>query len=280
MIICYSQGFLFIKTRKTAGSSLEIALSRVCNDRDVVTPLHEKYEEEAFRKREGGHPPCNYKKPLLAHRTIRSWRRLLGRRGREDLFHEHSTAEQIRSVIGDETWRKLYKFTVERNPWDRAVSRYYWEKQRRQAEFEKTWKVPYPGISDCLRYYAEQKPNWLSNWYHYAIDGEIVVDKVLFYESLSQDLDSMKRELGITGDISLPKKRAKSGYRADRHYSEVLSEADRNLIAQVCHQEIEAFGYEFESAAAEKHRGARQERAPAASKDSAAEQGPRVTLPR
>src|SRR5690606_13566686 len=97
-----------------------------------------------------------------------------------------------------------------RNPWDRAVSRYYWEKQRRQNAFETRWKVPYPGISDCLRYYAEHKLNWLSNWRHYTIDDVIAADKVLFYEKLAEDLEVLKHEAGIRGDISLPAERAKS----------------------------------------------------------------------
>jgi hypothetical protein len=95
----------------------------------------------------------------------------------------------------------------------------------------------------------------LSNWGHYAIDDEIAVDRVLFYERLTDDLAALERELGLdAGALALPEKRAKGGHRADRrHYSEVLSDADRELIARVCQREIEAFGYEFDDRSSRSH---------------------------
>ena len=38
MIASFSRGFVFIKGRKTAGTSIEIALSRFCSEGDVITP--------------------------------------------------------------------------------------------------------------------------------------------------------------------------------------------------------------------------------------------------
>jgi len=39
MIISHAHRFVFIKTRKTAGTSLEIARSRYCGARDVITAI-------------------------------------------------------------------------------------------------------------------------------------------------------------------------------------------------------------------------------------------------
>lgn len=248
MIICYSQNLLFIKTRKTAGTSVEIALSRLCSETDVVTPLVEHYGEEELRRAEGGHPPCNWKKTLPQHRTWGEWRELLLSGKRTRMFTQHSTAADIKHAIGEPAWNRLFKFTIERNPWDRAVSRYWWEKQRREDRFVKAYGKPFPGITESLRCYAEHKQSWLSNWGHYTIDDELAVDKVLFYEQLFDDLEDLKREAGIEGDISLPERRAKSGFRPkERHYSDLLCEEARDLIAQVCRREIEAFGYQFET---------------------------------
>lgn len=248
MIICNSQKFLFIKTRKTAGTSVEIALSRVCRDGDVVTPLTELRGEEELRRTEGGLAPCNWKKTVLQHRTWTEWRNLVLNGERANRFTQHSTAAAIKRAIGDSVWNRLFKFTIERNPWDRAVSRYWWEKYRRERQFEKVHGRPFPGINETLRYYAEHKLSWLSNWEHYTINDQIAVDKVLFYERLSGDLEDLRREAGIEGDISLPEKRAKSGFRPDGgHYSEILSEEDRDLVARVCRREIAAFGYRFET---------------------------------
>ena len=52
MIVSFSKRFIFIKTRKTAGTSMEIALSGQCADGDIVTPIVP--EDELLRFRQGG----------------------------------------------------------------------------------------------------------------------------------------------------------------------------------------------------------------------------------
>lgn len=39
LIICHKYEFIFLKTRKTAGSSIELALASLCSDGDVITPM-------------------------------------------------------------------------------------------------------------------------------------------------------------------------------------------------------------------------------------------------
>ena len=39
MIISHSNRYIFVKSQKTAGTSIEAALSRYCADNDMVTPL-------------------------------------------------------------------------------------------------------------------------------------------------------------------------------------------------------------------------------------------------
>jgi hypothetical protein len=40
MIISHEHKFIFLKTRKMAGTSIEIALSRFCGDEDIITPIN------------------------------------------------------------------------------------------------------------------------------------------------------------------------------------------------------------------------------------------------
>ena len=49
MIICHKHKFIFVKTRKTAGSSVEIFLSKYCGPSCVITPLSK--EDEILRKK-------------------------------------------------------------------------------------------------------------------------------------------------------------------------------------------------------------------------------------
>jgi len=41
MIISHTHKFIFIKSEKTAGTSIEAALSRYCSGDDVVTPIND-----------------------------------------------------------------------------------------------------------------------------------------------------------------------------------------------------------------------------------------------
>ncbi|MCL7936643.1 MAG: hypothetical protein M8844_00675 [marine benthic group bacterium] len=46
-----------MKSQKTGGTSLELALSRYCGPEDVITPLNEKHERQ--RRELGGLGPRN-----------------------------------------------------------------------------------------------------------------------------------------------------------------------------------------------------------------------------
>ena len=42
-------------------------------------------------------------------------------------FYEHMPGWRIKAYIGNKIWSSYYKFTFERNPWDRQVSWYYYK---------------------------------------------------------------------------------------------------------------------------------------------------------
>lgn len=242
MIISHANRFVFIKTRKTAGSSVEIALSRICGPQDVITPLSAQRGEERLRREERGIGPINHLKPIASHRGFKEWRRLLLKASRSP-YPEHATVPEVQAILGRRLWDQYFSFTIERNPWDRALSRYWWQKHR----WEEKGRTGFPCVSDYLHWLARNKPHWLSNWNHYAIGDRIAVDRVLRYEALETELADLQNKLTLTGDLQLPARRAKSGFRDDnRHYSQLLTDADRSLIARLCHREIEAFGYTFD----------------------------------
>ncbi len=213
MIISHKHKFIFIKTNKTAGTSIEIALSKVCGPDDVITPI--TAEDEATRRSLGYTGPQN----------------CTGRNGVE--FFHHMSAASIKEGVDQKVWDQYYKFCFERNPWDRMISMYYWR--------NKSW--PRTSIAKFLQTDA---PSVLTKRGYdlYSINGRIVVDRVCRFESIAQDLEEVCLHLGITESLELP--RAKSRYRKDKsHYKDILSEKESKKIAEMFHREIELFGYTY-----------------------------------
>lgn len=241
MIICHRYRFIFIKTRKTAGSSVEMALSRACSEGDVVTPLADRLGEEDVRRQEGGYGPAGWQKSIAEHRGFTEWKRLCLYGRRAPRFGEHATAAEIREMVPTTIWQDYFKFSLERNPWDRAVSRYYWQKYRWER---KARAQAFPDVHAYLQWLEREKPHWISNWGHYAIGDELAVDDMLFYEDLRGGLERLRERLGIHEDISLPTRQAKSGFRPRGTTTEdELDQPSRDLITRLCAREIEAFDY-------------------------------------
>ncbi|NER49558.1 MAG: sulfotransferase family protein [Symploca sp. SIO1A3] len=230
MIISHKYKYIFLKTRKTAGTSIEISLSRFCGEDDIITPIAPK--DEAIRQELGVFPQNydNYTRPLELGEEQLKDNPNLGVVQESQLttkFWNHIPANKIKQRIGPKIWNSYFKFCFVRNPWDRAISRYYWSFHQIKS------------LDESLRKY-----NLNVNFNTYTIDGKVAVDYIGKYESLMEDLAYACEQLGIPFDKWLP--RAKGDSRKDRrHYSEVLTQEEAEYIREKCAAEIELFGYEF-----------------------------------
>jgi hypothetical protein len=237
MILSHKYRFIFLKTRKTAGTSIEIALSRYCGRRDVLTPIHD--EDEAVR-RALGRGPQNYGPPLREY-SLRDWLRLLlkGRRKSGARFYNHISAREVRAHVGENVWRSYFKFCFERDPWDKVLSQYYFDNQGR------------PDFDDFVRH-----ADLWSDYDNYTCDGRLAVDWIGRYETLRQDLDRVCRRLGIPFDGWLP--RAKGQYRQDRRPpAAVYTPEQARLVGARFAREIELLSYRFGDLAAARGLAAR-----------------------
>jgi len=228
MIVNHRYRFIFLKTKKTAGTSTEIALSRYCDGNDILSKIG--HRDEPKRAALGYQGPANNLEPAgtsLLDR-IRRWRH-----GPEERFWNHMPASELREKVGEQTWNSHFKFCFERNPWDRAISQYFWQNRSKKR------------LPDFDRYLLEmQRRNILSNFDTYAIDGRIAVDAVYRFEDLDAELGRIVERLGLPGGLELPD--AKRNTRRDRRpYQEFYSEHARNFVAKACEREISEFGYQF-----------------------------------
>lgn len=211
MILSHKHRYIFIKTMKTAGTSVEIALSRFCGPDDIVTPIR----------------PIE---PGMEHHVPRNY---VGT-GTEDQpdFFNHIGASALRELIGDATWDSYYKFCIERSPWERVASLYYFRNQQEprppMAEF-----LENPMVPDL-----QQRGSDL-----YLIDGEVAVDRIVRYRALEQDLEEVRLHLGLPEPLVLPQ--AKAAFRPDgRSYRDLMTDADIATVGEIFSREIDLMGYE------------------------------------
>ena len=230
MIISHKHKFIFIKTNKTAGTSIEIALSKFCGKNDIITPI--SAEDELIRRELGYRGPQNYLSPFREY-TIKDWIKLIIMRSRKINFYNHIPAREICKKIDKKVWDEYYKFCFERNPWDRIISMYYW---RYKTE-------PRPTITEFL---DSNIPMVLKRRgiELYTINGNIAVDKICRYEDINDELKAIYTKLGISEEVLLPM--AKSGYRKEKkNYHKIYNVSDKQKVAELFCDEIALLGYKY-----------------------------------
>ena len=228
MIISHKHKFIFLKTRKTAGTSVEFALRALCGPDDIITPLDDDEDIEM------GLPSQNYAyNPQFLSRDWLYWfRNRLKDSSAPKNFYNHIPGWRVRRRIGEEVWNGYFKFCFERNPWDREVSLHFF--RRGQSGFA-------DGFDGHLETLKQRR---LRNWEIYTDKDRAAVDFIGRYENLEQDLRLALQKCGVDWAGELP--RAKGKFRTDkRHYREFYNGQSRALVASTYRREIEYFGYEF-----------------------------------
>ncbi len=230
MIVSHAHKFIFLKTKKTAGTSIELALTRLCGDDDIITPLTEI--DEALRA--GGRGAQNWKLHGWWNSKRPFWqRRLLKFTAADYGFYNHMTADAAKTLLNDdEVWRSYFKFAFDRNPWDRQVSFYQHRYRKEQSP------PPFPA------FIHGDKRARINNYEIYSLDGDVAVDFVGRYETLEADLKHALSQVGLTLDGPLP--RAKGSFRKDkRPYREFYDDDTRDIVGDWYAREIKLLDYAF-----------------------------------
>ena len=157
MIVSHKYKFVFIKTTKTAGTSIEIELAKLVGDGDIVTPIKPPVE---------GHCARNY----------RMRDRLLFTKE----FYNHMPARLVRDYLGARRFDDYFKFCVEREPVEKCVSHFSMLKNspdHGQGMKRLTWD------------------QYVSNG-EFPVDidkytdagGSLIVDRIIRYENLDREM--------------------------------------------------------------------------------------------
>jgi hypothetical protein len=255
MIISHSRKFIFVKSLKTAGTSIEAALSNYCSGNDVVVPINDFGHN---RDEKGG----------LVHRGMNA----------DDIYArigQHVDAPTIKAREPAEVWDTYFKFSIARNPWDRALSYFFWDRRKDPAlkprkRFYHYLGVPFDEFAIIKRQFTQfLRSRTLAaggddRWYigdgphryrvpaegflenndrFYTIEDQLCVDFVIRYEHLEDDYNEVCRRLGIPA-AGLP--HLKSGIRKGaRHFADYYDDETRDIVGDLHRNDIRLFNYRF-----------------------------------
>jgi len=234
MIISHTHKFIFIKSFKTAGTSIDTTLSTFCSGADIVTPMND-FKHNRNEKGEFLHNAMN------AEEFIKL--------GLPNL--QHVEAKIIKSMVEPEVWGNYFKFSIARNPWDRAISYFYWDFRNNPALKPKKklynyLGVPFDELGQVRKLFSEYIKNTTlpSNDPFYVMDDELCVESVIRYENLLEDYANICKKLGLPSS-ELPQ--LKGGIRsAGYHYSEFYDAESKEIVAEQHKNDIRLFDYKFE----------------------------------
>lgn len=239
MIYLQAANILFLKTRKTAGTSFEIALSRHATPVDIVTPV--SLVDEILRRRAGGVFPQNWARTRAAEIAFKQAvaefaaskaaappagaMRPFKRQAR---FFNHFGPDIVRPQLGAERFDRALKVTICRHPYEQLVSQAFFKQRNRTTDFN----------TMVNRILDNPRPNTSL----YMFDGKPVIDVFIKYESLREDIASLERRTGLALLPHMPQ--AKGGHRADSLRADALLSAEqKKRCFDINRWEFEMLGY-------------------------------------
>ena len=175
--------------------------------------------------------------------------------GSDDKWTSHLTAAEIKEYIGDEKFDEYFKFSVVRNPYNKVLSKYFWDMHDHKGESVEDWVSR--GRNAC-------------NLIHHVIPrcektGEPCCDFYVRYENMKEDLAKVCDIIGIPNvDFSkLPKNKdlnKESDLNCMERYGikdlflkyksspdawkEIYTEKARQIVYERHQREFEIFKYE------------------------------------
>jgi hypothetical protein len=220
MLVSHRHRFIYTKTVKTAGTSVEIYFEDAClpPDSDVIR----------------GH--------AIAESVTDAG--IIGYRGvdpGESRYYNHMPASDVRALVGPEVWDSYFKFCVIRNPFDKLVS-LWWVIVSSDPR--------YPDIVGDFSTIRMEFSNWCSQSAaravdrdKYLIEGQVAMDYFIRYESLVSDVEHVCDRVGFPfrpDHLS----RYKSGLRASHlPFVEYYEPPAARAVRDVFGWELDYFDY-------------------------------------
>jgi hypothetical protein len=249
-VISRRHSLLFLKSMKTAGTSLELAF---IGNRALAADIWNTSSDI----RRHGLPKHRRSLVLAAGRRrlfvdsglVRRW--LGARKGRPwfsvNRIEQHHPAAELKRVLGESIWNGLIKVTSVRNPWDLVASHYRWRASGAGGRLapltlsfgdfvQNMYGAPDAGEDSG---FLSSRRTLLP---YLMIDDEIIVDQVIRVEDIAGSLRVLSNRIGcrLTTDIG-HEKRTSRGESWRSYYTPEL----RDMVYEMFQPVIERYDYEY-----------------------------------
>ncbi|GAB5376745.1 MAG: hypothetical protein AcusKO_32070 [Acuticoccus sp.] len=218
MLVSHRKKFIYLKTRKTGGTSVEVALE------PFALPEGERAEADDTQTE-----------------MIETEAGIVGARSRQasrSQYYNHMSAKHLSQMLPADVWSGYAKICNVRNPWDKVVSKFHWARRKSPPQSREQ------AVTGFREWIATTK-DFGEDIDIYTIDGELVADHVIRYQHLDADFAKVCEALDIPVE-PLPKYKAKARGRSERvPYVDYYDDSARELVAKLFVREIEIFGWTF-----------------------------------
>jgi hypothetical protein len=167
-----------------------------------------------------------------------------------DLGGGHLPIYRYYQVYSPSEFKRYFKFTIVRNPWDRLVSAYFFLKEGGFNDVDKKW---YDKNISHYRNFDSFVKGWMSKTsvydfihfvpqYRYiALGDNILVDKVYRFESMDETLNDLSKRFSM----KLENKHLNKTGSREKGYRQYYTKESEILVAKIYKKDVELFGYSF-----------------------------------
>lgn len=220
MLLSHPKKFIYLKTTKTGGTSVEIFLEPYCRP-------------------EGSGKPEHYQNAIVSDAGVVGYR---GKQPQGQTWWNHMPGEDVRKLVGDKIWGEYHKFCIVRNPFDRVVSQWW---MFMPEEFRARAAADMGFTKSLFSKWVEAGQGLPIDRQVYLIGGEPCTDRILRYENLKPELAALCKDLKLDADVATLGT-YKSEFRArPESYSAYYTPSARSVVEKVFRYELDAFGYSF-----------------------------------
>lgn len=163
---------------------------------------------------------------------------------------QHATASQMieLDLVTKEQWESYFKFTIVRNPWDRAYSDYLWMKKDRRINdsfksyIYKTGKFISVLNDDSNMSYRGDHLLQQTEFFDFN-NGFLGVDRVIRFENLAKEISDVTKFLKIKKKFDLA---LNISSNRKKHYSYFYTASRKKWVSQFFSSDIKKLEYNFD----------------------------------